>query len=118
MNNPSFYYGQGYNCAEAIIKSYNEDFNKDIPVSIGSAMGTGASVGSICGAVNACVMVVGYIKGRESNLDINESKVYSKMLMSKIREEYKSEICIDLKRSGVSCEEIIDFSYEVLKEIL
>ena len=44
MNNPSFYYGQGYNCAEAIIKSYNEDFNKDIPVSIGSAMGTGASV--------------------------------------------------------------------------
>lgn len=118
MTKPSFYHSQGYNCAESIIKSYNEEFNKEIPVSMGSAMGTGASVGSLCGAVNACVMVVGYIKGRESNLDVNQSRVYSKMLMNKIRENYKSEICIDLKKSGVSCDEIIDFSYEVLKEIL
>ena len=29
-----------------------------------------------------------------------------------------SEICADLKRNKVSCAEIIDFSYEALKEVL
>ena len=27
MTEPSMYHSQGYNCAEAIIKSYNEEFN-------------------------------------------------------------------------------------------
>ena len=30
MKNPSEYHKEGYTCAEAIIKSYNEEFNKDI----------------------------------------------------------------------------------------
>lgn len=118
MNKPSFYHSNGYNCAEAIIKSYNEEFNKNIPISLGSGMGTGATVGSICGAVNAGLMVIGIIKGREDNETPNEARAYSKLLMQKIREEYGSEICLDLKKAKVSCSEIIDFSYDVIKEIL
>lgn len=38
MTKPSVYHSQGYNCAEALIKSYNEEHNTDIPVSLGSAM--------------------------------------------------------------------------------
>ena len=48
MTKPSVYHSQGYNCAEALIKSYNEEHNTDIPVSLGSAMGTGMTVGSLC----------------------------------------------------------------------
>ena len=92
MTKPSVYHSQGYNCAEALIKSYNEEHNTDIPVSLGSAMGTGMTVGSLCGAVNAAAMIVG--------------------------EKFNSEICADLKRNKVSCAEIIDFSYEALKEVL
>ena len=32
--------------------------------------------------------------------------------------KFNSEICADLKRNKVSCAEIIDFSYEALKEVL
>ena len=28
MTEPSVYHSQGYNCAEALIKSYNEEHNK------------------------------------------------------------------------------------------
>ncbi|HSQ87719.1 MAG TPA: oxidoreductase, partial [Romboutsia sp.] len=41
MTKPSTFHSQGFNCAESIIKSYNEEFNTDIPVSLGSAMGSG-----------------------------------------------------------------------------
>ena len=114
MTKPSVYHSQGYNCAEALIKSYNEEHNTDIPVSLGSAMGTGMTVGSLCGAVNAAAMIVGYIKGRENNGQTNEARE----LMSRVREKFNSEICADLKRNKVSCAEIIDFSYEALKEVL
>ena len=113
MTKPSVYHSQGYNCAEALIKSYNEEHNTDIPVSLGSAMGTGMTVGSLCGAVNAAAM-----KGRESNGEANEARGYARELMSRVRGKFNSEICADLKRNKVSCAEIIDFSYEALKEVL
>lgn len=118
MTKPSTYHGQGYTCAEALIKSYNEEFNTDIPVSIGSGMGVGMTVGSICGAVNAGVVVIGYLKGRGSQLDQNSARKYSKALMTKIRERYNTEICKELKQNKVSCSEIIDFTYDALKEVL
>ena len=118
MTKPSVYHSQGYNCAEALIKSYNEEHNTDIPVSLGSAMGTGMTVGSLCGAVNAAAMIVGYIKGRENNGEAKEARGYARELMSRVRGKCKSEICADLKRKKVSWGEIIDFSYEALKEVL
>ncbi|MGL5642619.1 MAG: C-GCAxxG-C-C family (seleno)protein [Paraclostridium sp.] len=118
MTKPSVYHSEGYTCAEAIIKSYNEEHNTDIPVSLGSGMGVGMTVGSLCGAVNAAAMVIGYIKGREDNSEINQARNYSKVLMNKVRERYNSEICADLKRNKIGCAEIIDFSYDALNEIL
>ncbi|EJT6493060.1 oxidoreductase [Clostridium perfringens] len=118
MKSPSEYHKEGYTCAEAIIKSYNEEFNKDIPVSLGSGMGTGMAVGSLCGAVNGAVVAIGFIKGRESNDEKNEARAYSKELLNRIREEFNSEICLDLKKSKVSCAEIIDFAYDTLKYVL
>lgn len=86
MTKPSIYHSQGYNCAEALIKSYNEEFNTDIPVALGSGMGTGMTVGSLCGAVNAAVLVAGFIKGREDNSIPNEARKYSKEIMKKVRD--------------------------------
>ncbi|MEG1131508.1 MAG: C-GCAxxG-C-C family (seleno)protein [Romboutsia sp.] len=118
MTRPSQYHKEGYNCAEAIIKSYNEDHNTDIPVALGSGMGTGATVGSLCGAVNAAILVLGYLKGREDNSQSNDARTYSRELMSRVREKYDSEICKDLKRNKISCSEIIDFSYDALNDII
>ena len=118
MTKPAIYHSQGYTCAESLIKSYNEEHNTDIPISIGSGMGVGMTVGSLCGAVNGAVVAIGFIKGRESNDEKNEARAYSKELLNRIREEFNSEICLDLKKSKVSCAEIIDFAYDTLKDVL
>lgn len=118
MKRPSEYHKEGYTCAEAILKSYNEEFNVDIPVSLGSGMGTGLTVGSICGAVNGAVLAIGFIKGRNSNEEKNEARIYSRELLNRIREKYNSEICLDLKKNKISCAEIIDFCYYTLKDII
>lgn len=118
MIKPAVYHSQGYTCAEALIKSYNEEHNTDIPISIGSGMGVGMTVGSLCGAVNAAVVIIGYIKGRDNELSKNEARKYSKELMTKVREKYNSEICVDLKKNKVGCGEIIDFTYDALNEVL
>lgn len=118
MTKPSVYHNEGYNCAESIIKSYNEEHNTDIPVALGSGMGTGITVGSLCGAVNAAVLVLGYLKGREDNSKSNDARAYSRELMKKVREKYDSEICLDLKKNKISCSEIIDFTYDALNEIV
>ena len=65
-----------------------------------------------------CTSYPGFIKGRESNGEANEARGYARELMSRVREKFNSEICADLKRNKVSCAEIIDFSYEALKEVL
>lgn len=118
MTKPSVYHSQGYTCAESLIKSYNEEYNTDIPISIGSGMGIGMTVGSICGAVNAAIVIIGFLKGRNDKLDENEARKYSRELMNKVREKYDTEICKDLKRNKIGCEEIINFTYDSLKEIL
>lgn len=118
MIRPSEYHKEGYTCAEAIIKSYNEEHNTDIPVALGSGMGTGVNVGSLCGAVNAAVLVLGYLKGREDNSQSNDARHCSRELMNRVREKYNSEICLDLKKNKVSCSEIIDFAYDALNDIV
>lgn len=99
MPKPSNYHKKGLNCAESMIKSFNEEHNENIPVSLGSGMGSGMRVGSICGAVNAAA-------------------IYTKELMKIIREKYNSELCLDLKKSKVSCSEIEDFTYDALNILL
>ncbi len=47
-----------------------------------------------------------------------KARSYARELMSRVREKFNSEICVDLKRNKVSCAEIIDFSYDALKDVL
>lgn len=118
MKKPSEYHKLGYTCSEAIIKSYNEEFKTDIPVAIASGMGTGFASGSLCGALGGATIVIGYLKGRNTNEEVNEARGLTKKLMEEIQKQYNTEICKVLKSKKVSCGEIIDYTYEILKELL
>ncbi len=118
MTKASEYHKQGFTCGEAVIKAYNDEHQTNIPVSLGSGMGTGFTVGSVCGSVGAATVVIGALKGREDKTDLNEARQYTKELMQSVREKYGSEICKDLKKNGVTCSEIIDYTYETLNSIL
>jgi len=110
------YRKQGYNCAESVIKAFNEENNFNIPISIASSFGTGMMVGSTCGAITGSLMALGALKGREESTTKNESIKYTKEMMNKIKEKYGTFECKQLKKQGVSCNEIIEYAYNALKE--
>ena len=45
----SDYFMEGLNCAESVIKAYNEEFGTDIPIRVASGLGGGCAVGNLCG---------------------------------------------------------------------
>ncbi|WP_129596260.1 C-GCAxxG-C-C family (seleno)protein [Anaerophilus nitritogenes] len=112
------YHQEGYNCAESIVKAFNEEKGTDIPVSIASPFGGGITVGSTCGAIAGAIIALGAVKGREKATDQNESRQYTREMMKKVKEKYGTFDCIELKRKGVSCNEIIEYAYDILKESL
>lgn len=118
MNKKVNYTKGQLNCAESIIDSFNKNNNTDIPVALGSGMGTGVTIGSLCGAINAAVLVIGYLKGRETYLEENQARALANQLLKEIKNKYNSELCIDLKKSNISCNEIVEFTYDKLEEIL
>lgn len=111
-------YKEGYNCAETLIKAVNEEKDLNIPVSIASPFGSGMTVGSTCGAITGLLMVIGAINGREQAIELNNSKRYTKEIMNKIKKKYGTFECIELKKKGVPCKEIIKYAYELLKEYI
>lgn len=112
------FYKEGYNCAESIIKAVNDEKNVNIPVEIASPFGGGMAVGSTCGAIAGTIIALGAIKGRKSSKNTNESKNLSREIMNNIKEHYGTFDCRELKKKGVSCAEIIKYSYEVLKNYI
>ncbi|AOR23650.1 C-GCAxxG-C-C family (seleno)protein [Clostridium taeniosporum] len=118
MTCASKYLSEGYNCAESLIKFYNEEHNQSIPLGLGSCMGGGAGIGSLCGAINAGIVIIGFLKGRHNNTEVNIARDYSKEFITKIKEKYSTDICRDLKANKISCGEIVDFSYNTLIDIL
>ena len=110
------YHKQGYNCAESVVKAFNEENGMNIPVSIASPFGTCMTVGSTCGAVTGVLISLGALKGREEATTKNESRKYTKEIVNKVKEKYGTFECLELKRSGVTCNEIIEYTYNSLKE--
>lgn len=112
------FHKEGFNCAESIIKALNEEKNMNIPVSVASPFGGGMTVGSTCGAITGALMALGAIKGREEAKDKNESRTFAKAVMNKIKEDYGTFDCVSLKKKGVTCDEIIEYAYETVKEYI
>lgn len=118
MNKAVEFREQGYNCAESIIKALNEEKGLNIPVSTASPFGGGMTVGDTCGAITGSLIAIGSLKGRESNEEANETRNLTKEIMNKVKEKYGTYQCIELKKNHVSCAEIIEFTYSVLKDSL
>ncbi|MCH3965958.1 MAG: C-GCAxxG-C-C family protein [Clostridium sp.] len=112
------FHKEGYNCAESIVKAINEEKETNIPVSIASPFGSGMTVGTTCGAVTGALMALGSIKGRETSKESNETREITKEVMNRVKEKYGTFECSKLKKKGISCDEIIEYTYEILRECL
>ncbi|MCI1945749.1 C-GCAxxG-C-C family (seleno)protein [Clostridium luticellarii] len=118
MKRVSEFHKEGYNCAESIVKAINEEKELNIPVSMASPFGSGMTVGTTCGAVTGALMALGSVKGRETSKESNETKKVTKEVMNRIKEKYGTFQCLELKKKGVSCDEIIEYAYDILKKCI
>lgn len=112
------FHKEGYNCCEAMLKSANVNKGLDIPVNLGSPFGSGMTVGSTCGAITGAAMILGHLKGRKDSTEKNLSWKDTKALMNAVKEKYGTLECIQLKKQGVSCNEIIEYVEELLNNQL
>ncbi|WP_026889436.1 C-GCAxxG-C-C family protein [Clostridium beijerinckii] len=110
------FHKEGYNCAESILKAFNEDTGSEIPIAIASPFGGGMTIGSTCGAITGTLMAVGALKGRNSSEEKNNSRVLTKEIINKVKEKYGTLECIELKKKGITCDEIIEYAYNILNE--
>lgn len=110
------FHKEGYNCAESILKAFNEDTGLNIPTSIASPFGSGMNVGTTCGAITGTLMAIGALKGRNSSKEKNNSRELAKEIMSRMKEKYGTLECRELKQKGIDCDDIIEYAYGILKE--
>ena len=46
----------------------------------------------------------------------NNSRVLTKEIINKVKEKYGTLECIELKKKGITCDEIIEYAYNILNE--
>ncbi|MDD3225005.1 MAG: C-GCAxxG-C-C family (seleno)protein [Clostridium sp.] len=118
MKKVTDFHKEGYNCAESILKAVNEEKNLNVPVSIATPFGSGMAVGATCGAITGAIMAIGAAKGRETCKEANETRKLTKELINKTKEKYGTIECLELKKKGVTCDEIIEYSYNIVKDLV
>jgi C_GCAxxG_C_C family probable redox protein len=133
------FFQQGYNCAQALLAAYAEQFglDRETALKIACGFGGGMHIGQTCGAVTGAFMVIG-LKYGAAVPDMNARKnTYE--LVQKFTEKFKarngSVSCRELLGCDVStpqgiktakerglfssiCPKIIQDSAEILEEIL
>jgi len=117
-------YKCGYNCTQAILRSYSHEFgiDEEILMKLSSGLGYGMYTGQTCGAVTAANIIFGLKYGSSDALDKDSlRKVYKriKTFETAFKEKNFSLNCSELKNiHKVDCEVLIETSDKLLKEIL
>lgn len=98
---------QGFNCAESILKTFNEMFNSPMsPEILKLATGFGGGLGHagcICGALAGSTMVLGMLKGRNST---EESRDPSYEITKEFHDLFES------KFGGTCCRSLNPYTFD------
>ena len=109
-------HGEGFNCAQCVLCACGKytGMDRDSSLAVACGFGGGVRCGEICGAISGAVMAIG-----ASNKDA-PSRVapLAKRCTNAFREKYGFVRCLDLKRAGVSCDELIAFGAETAEKLI
>ena len=105
------YMKQGYNCAQAVVKTYAADvgIGEEEIVKIASVLGGGIGrTGNVCGAVSGAALIIGAKFGSTDNTKLeSKDKAYQKSgeLLERFAAENKSILCSEILGYDISSKE-------------
>lgn len=113
----------GFNCAQSILCACGKYTSLDdaSALAVSGGFGGGVRCGEICGALSGAVMAIG-LANPYNNADNTDAKDKIAALTRKCTGEFESEFgalrCEDLKASGYSCAELIEYAAELAEKII
>jgi C_GCAxxG_C_C family probable redox protein len=127
-------FNEGYNCAQAILAVYGEEFglNREYALKIGAPFGGGiANTGDVCGAVTGALMVIGlrYADIKPEHW-FKRARLYrtSRKFMENFAKAGKSVKCADIKKciaekhGGIErderCTSVVEHASLILEDLL
>ena len=117
-------YEIGYNCAQALLKTFAKelDISEELLMKISSGLGAGMFLGETCGAVTASIIAIGIKEGGKSLEEKSKNREVfkkSKVFEQEFKNKYCSFNCKELKTvCKASCKEIVEDSAKILKSLI
>jgi C_GCAxxG_C_C family probable redox protein len=108
---------EGFNCSQALLATYGEQFglDREIALKIASVFGAGMGMGEICGAVTGAFMIIGSRYGKSKADDQHSSDKACGIADDFVNEfvsRNKSIVCRELLRCDISTPEGMAFIRE------
>jgi len=133
-------FGQGFNCAQAVIGVFSQNLgiDKDTAMKLSTGLGSGLRCGEVCGAVTGAAIVIGLKYGHGREIDEDAKKKTHALITEfekRFAEENGSIVCKDILTYDLSneeelkiireqnlfetiCPDIVESAVEILDEIL
>ena len=114
-------HGEGFNCAQCVLCACGKYTGLDRKTALAVACGFGGGVrcGEICGAISGAVMALGAAASVCENREaMARVAALTKKCSGAFREKYGAVRCLDLKRAGVPCDELIAFGAETAEKLM
>ena len=115
-------HGEGFNCAQCVLCACSKytGLDRETALAVSCGFGGGVRCGEICGTVSSSVMAIGAATpnagtDREAKMKVAE---LTKKIIAAYREKYGAVRCLDLKKAGVPCDELIAFGAEMAEKII
>jgi len=93
-------FGNGYNCAQAILGTFCGDYglDTDTALKISAGLGSGVRNGEICGAVSGAVLVIGLKHGHNKTL----CNIKTEEFTAKFKEKNRDIVCKNILKCDIS----------------
>ena len=93
-------FGGGYNCAQAVLGAFCDDYglDADTALRITGGLGSGVRNAEICGAVSGAVLVIGLKYGHDKALCNTKTEEFT----AKFKKENGSIVCRDILKCNIA----------------
>ena len=113
----------GFNCAQSVLAALGSytGMEKKTALAVSGGFGGGVRSGEICGAASGAVMALGLAFPFADGDEAEAKKRIAKLPMAFTREfvkQFGCIRCVDLKRKGVPCDELIAWAAKRAEEII